>query len=52
MSSCEASLQRPLDNQILIPYQLIEFASQDIPGIASFYVDLQAAKKAAAILEP
>ena len=41
-----ASLQRPLDNQILTPYQLFEFASQDISGITSFYVN------SAPILEP
>ena len=34
-----ASLQRPLENQILTPYQLFEFARQDISGIKSFYVD-------------
>ena len=34
-----ASLQRPLDSQILTPYQLFEFASQNISGITSFYVD-------------
>ena len=34
-----ASLQRPLDNQILIPYQLFEFASQDISVITSFYIN-------------
>ena len=47
-----ASLLRPLDNQILTPYQLFEFASQDISGITSFYVDLETVKKSAAILEP
>ena len=47
-----ASLQRPLDNQILTPYQLFEFASQDISGITSFYVDSETIKKTAAILEP
>ena len=40
-----ASLQRPLDNQILTPYQLFEFASQDISGITSFYVDSETVKK-------
>ena len=44
--------QRPLDNQILTPYQLFEFASQDISGITSFYVDSETVKKIAAILEP
>ena len=34
-----AGLQRLLDNQIQIPYQLFEFASQDVSGITSFYVD-------------
>ena len=47
-----ASLQRPLDNQILTPYQLFEFASQDIFGITSFYVNSETVKKTAAILEP
>ena len=47
-----ASLQRPLDNQILTPYQLFEFASQDISGVTSFYVDSETAKKTEAILEP
>ena len=47
-----ASLQRPLDNQILTPYQLFESASQDISGITSFYVDSETVKKTAAILEP
>ena len=47
-----ASLQRPLDNQILTPYQLFEFASQDISGITSFYVDSETVKKTEAILEP
>ena len=47
-----ASLQRPLDNQILTPYQLFEFASQDISGITSFYVDSETVKITAAILEP
>ena len=46
-----ASLQRPLDNQILTPYQLFEFASQDISGI-TFYVNSETVKKTAAILEP
>ena len=47
-----ASLQRPLDNQILTPYQLFKFASQDISGITSFYVNSETIKKTAAILEP
>ena len=47
-----ASLQRSLDNQILTPFQLFEFASRDIFGIISFYVDLETVKKTAAILEP
>ena len=47
-----ASLQRPLDNQILTPYQLFKFASQDISGITSFYVDSETVKKTEAILEP
>ena len=47
-----AGLQRPLDNQILTPYQLFEFANQDISGIKSFCVDSETAKKTAAILEP
>ena len=47
-----ASLQRPLDNQILTPYQLFEFASQDISSITSFYVDSETVKKTAAILQP
>ena len=46
-----ASLQRPLDNQILTSYQLFEFASQNVSGI-TFYVDLYTFKKTAAILEP
>ena len=45
-------LQRPLDNKILTPYQLFEFASQDISGITSFYVNSETVKKTAAILEP
>ena len=47
-----ASLQRSLDNQILTPFQLFEFASRDISGITSFYVNLETVKKTAAILEP
>ena len=47
-----ASLQRPLDNQILTPDQLFEFASQGISGTTSFYVDSETVKKTAAILEP
>ena len=46
-----ASLQRPLDNQILTPYQLFEFASQDISGV-TFCVDSETVKKTAAVLEP
>ena len=33
-----ASLQRAKEKQILIPKQLYEFASEEIPGITSFYV--------------
>ena len=47
-----ASLQRPLDNQILTCCQLFEFASQDIFGITSFFIDSETVKKTAAILEP
>ena len=48
-----ASLQRPLDNQILTPYQLFEFESQDISGITSFYVvNHSSSFYTAAILEP
>ena len=52
MSCCKGKLQRPLDNQILTPYQLFEFVSQDISGITSFYVDLETVTKTAAIPEP
>ena len=47
-----ASLQWRLDNQIITPYQLFEFASQDICVVTSFYVDSETVKKTAAILEP
>ena len=50
--AAKATLQRPLDNQILTSYQLFEFASQNISGITSFYVDSETVKKIAAILEP
>ena len=47
-----ASLQSPLDNQILTPYQLFEFASQNISGITSFCVNSETVKKTETILEP
>ena len=47
-----ASLQRPLYNQILTPYQFFEFASPEISCITSFYVNSETVKKTAAILEP
>jgi len=34
-----ASLQRPLDDQILTPHQLFQFARDNISGIASFFID-------------
>ena len=39
-------------NQALTPYHFFEFASQDISGITSFYVNSETVKKTAAILEP
>ena len=41
-----------LKGQLLTPYQLFEFPSQDISGITSFYVDSDTVKKTATILEP
>ena len=39
-----ASLQRPLDSQIITNCQLFEFAGQNISGITSFYVDSETQK--------
>lgn len=43
--AARASLQSPLDNQILTPYDLFKFCDDSIPGIKFFYVPKEEIEK-------
>lgn len=46
-----ASLQRPLDDQILTPHQLFEFTRHNIAGLTSFFIDSDTVKSTGETLE-
>ena len=50
--AARASLQRPLSDQILTPFELFQFATESILNITSFFVESGDVTRQANILEP